>query len=526
MKRNANKILHSILFAVLLILVLWTMYSRGLGTRGKGYTDANQLSDKTIGVAVGATFEDTIRLEYPDATIKLFSSTADMIQALYEGKIDAFAGSRSGYYVLHETHPEILALEPKVASIDVGYCFSGSGKGEQLLLQMDEYLEENRDTQEYQQLVGLWISEGMDDPRRVIDRDGLSGENGTIVVAMSSTKAPFSYRKDGEFVGFEVAILYDFCRQYGYIPKIVDVNEDGLFAGLTTGIYDMGCGGIIINEERKRTTAFSEPSVVGSLILMTYDMSSVPASNPIEGIRDSFTRTFLKDHRWRLLAAGMGTTLMITFVSAVLGLLLGFAMYRFPLVWKKDTLIYLIENFVRLTEDMPMVLFLMILFYIVFTGLDGIPVAVIGCTLLFGADVYLIFQNRMKLISEGEREAAKALGYTEKQSFYLLFLPGIRAQLANGIGNAAAALLKSTAVVGYIAVNDLTKMSDLIRSYTYEAFFPLLTTAFIYFVMMKLVLVIVKWIVARLDPAYPGRKTLMKGIESYDNTGKDRKAIR
>ena len=44
-------------------------------------------------------------------------------------------------------------------------------------------------------------------------------------------------------------------------------------------------------------------------------------------------------------------------------------------------------------------------------------------------------------------------------------------------------LVKATSVVGYIAVNDLTKMGDIIRSNTYEAFFPLIAVAVIYFLI-------------------------------------------
>ena len=47
-------------------------------------------------------------------------------------------------------------------------------------------------------------------------------------------------------------------------------------------------------------------------------------------------------------------------------------------------------------------------------------------------------------------------------------------------------MVKMTSVVGYIAIQDLTKMSDIIRSRTYDAFFPLIATALIYFAMAYL----------------------------------------
>ena len=67
-------------------------------------------------------------------------------------------------------------------------------------------------------------------------------------------------------------------------------------------------------------------------------------------------------------------------------------------------------------------------------------------------------------------------------------------------------LLKGTAVAGYISVQDLTKVSDIIRSRTYEAFFPLIATALIYFllawILRRLLNLAMKWI----DPRFKGGK--------------------
>ena len=67
-------------------------------------------------------------------------------------------------------------------------------------------------------------------------------------------------------------------------------------------------------------------------------------------------------------------------------------------------------------------------------------------------------------------------------------------------------LLKNTSIVGYIAIGDLTKASDLVRSRTYESFFPIFTTAFIYFVASWLLAFALERVGRRLDPT-SGRKT-------------------
>ena len=102
-------------------------------------------------------------------------------------------------------------------------------------------------------------------------------------------------------------------------------------------------------------------------------------------------------------------------------------------------------------------------------------------------------------VDRGQREAAIALGFTERQAFFdfifpqaaVTFLPVYRGELVT--------LLKGTSIVGYISILDLTKMSDIIRSRTYEAFFPLLATALIYFALAWVISVLMSALLSRAD---------------------------
>ena len=102
-------------------------------------------------------------------------------------------------------------------------------------------------------------------------------------------------------------------------------------------------------------------------------------------------------------------------------------------------------------------------------------------------------------VDRGQREAAIALGFTERQAFFdfifpqaaVTFLPVYRGELVT--------LLKGTSIVGYISILDLTKMSDIIRSRTYEAFFPLIATALIYFALAWVISVLMSALLSRVD---------------------------
>jgi polar amino acid transport system substrate-binding protein len=64
------------------------------------------------------------------------------------------------------------------------------------------------------------------------------------------------------------------------------------------------------------------------------------------------------------------------------------------------------------------------------------------------------------------------------------------------------ALIKATAVVGYVAVQDLTKMGDIVRSRTYDAFFPLIAVAVFYFILAGILIRIVNKIEVRIVPRH------------------------
>ena len=149
----------------------------------------------------------------------------------------------------------------------------------------------------------------------------------------------------------------------------------------------------------------------------------------------------------------------------------------------------------------------MILFYIVFgkVDIDGIWVAVIGFGLNLSAYAGEMLRSGINSVPSGQTEAALALGYTKGRAFFRFVLPQAVRSILPVYRGELIGLLKSTSIVGYIAIGDLTKASDLVRSRTYESFFPIITTAFIYFVASWLLAFALERLGRRLDPAF-GRK--------------------
>ena len=174
--------------------------------------------------------------------------------------------------------------------------------------------------------------------------------------------------------------------------------------------------------------------------------------------------------------------------------------------------------FLWLIHGMPTVLLLMILYYIVFgsSELSGTWVSVVGFSLMFACAMIDMLRVGCNAIGRGQFEASRALGYSEHQSFFKIILPQAAQHFLPIYRNDVVTLIKETSVVGYIAVLDLTKISDLVRSRTYEAFFPLIVTAIMYFVISAILTRLVTLVENAIDPKRRKKDKILKGIKEIE----------
>ena len=167
--------------------------------------------------------------------------------------------------------------------------------------------------------------------------------------------------------------------------------------------------------------------------------------------------------------------------------------------------------FVRLVQGVPVLVFLMILFYLVFTGVDnGIVVAVAGFSINFAAYVSEMMRTAIDTVDPGQLEAAAALGFNRVRSFCKITAPQAIRYILPVYRGEFISMVKMTSIVGYITIQDLTRMSDIVRGLTYDAFFSLISTAVIYFALANLLAAALSLLEARVDPKQ--RKRKVKGV--------------
>ena len=210
---------------------------------------------------------------------------------------------------------------------------------------------------------------------------------------------------------------------------------------------------------------------------------------------------------------GLGTTVLISVAACLLGTLIGFGICLMKRSQNK-AVSAVARVYIRLLQGTPVMVLLMILYYVVFgaTSISALWVSVIGFGLNFGAYVSEMMRTGIEAVDPGQIEAAKALGYGRVPAFFKITFPQAARHFLPVYKGEFISMVKMTSVVGYIAVQDLTKMSDIIRSRTYEAFFPLIVTALLYFLLAWALTLLLNLIEVRVDPKR--RKRKLKGVKA------------
>ena len=196
------------------------------------------------------------------------------------------------------------------------------------------------------------------------------------------------------------------------------------------------------------------------------------------------------DDRWKYLANGLKTTLTVTFFAVIIGIFLGFLVAIVRSTYDKTGKMMLLNAvckvYLTVIRGTPVVVQLLIIYFVIFGSvtIDKTLVAIMAFGLNSGAYVAEIIRGGIMSIDNGQFEAGRSLGFNYVQTMIYIILPQVFKNVLPALGNEFIVLLKETSVAGYIALEDLTKGGDIIRSRTYDAFMPLIAVAIIYLILV------------------------------------------
>lgn len=223
-----------------------------------------------------------------------------------------------------------------------------------------------------------------------------------------------------------------------------------------------------------------------------------------QNIGQEFYLNFIKDNRWEYIAKGLGVTLEVTFFAVLVGIFLGFIVAIIRSTYDKTGqlkgLNFLCNVYLTVIRGTPVVVQLLIIYFVIFGSvrIDKVVVAVIAFGINSGAYVAEIVRGGIMSIDQGQFEAGRSLGFDYIQTMIYIILPQALKNVLPALGNEFIVLLKETSVAGYIALQDLTKAGDIIRSETYSPMMPLLAVAVIYLTFVMMLSFLIKQLERRL----------------------------
>ena len=205
-----------------------------------------------------------------------------------------------------------------------------------------------------------------------------------------------------------------------------------------------------------------------------------------------FYLNFIEDDGWKYITVGLKNTLIITFFACLMGIVLGFLVGMVRSTYEKTHKLKILNAickvYLTVIRGTPVVVQLMIIYFVVFGSvrISKVLVAVLAFGINSGAYVAGIFRSGIMSINSGQLEAGRSLGFNYWQTMWYIIMPQAFKNVLPALCNEFISLLKETSVAGYIALQDLTKGGDIIRSRTYSAFMPLFAVALIYLTIVMI----------------------------------------
>ncbi len=510
--------LRTCLLALLLSLPLLTP----ICTHAQEPGSPEDLLHGRIAVLTGSAGDLAARTFFPDAEIQQMTLASDAALALQARKIDAFVYDKSVLINLQHNNPDLHILTQPIAQLDIAAVTRKNNQ--QLMAEVNHILSQLNAEGVLAHLRHKWVDTQYSSPPLIESSLASSTTTEILTLGTAATMEPFAFHANGSLTGLDIELARMIAARLGRSLQIVDMNFEALIPALQSGKIDLALANFNVTEERKQLVLFSQPYISNDISILvrkpsptaaapitdvTADLHWSAAIPYLPGIIDSFRSNILEERRYLLIWEGLKVTVIISIFSTLFGTLLG-ALICYMRMSTSRLLRAPAAIYISIMRGTPVLILLMLIFYVVFASVNISPiiVAIIAFGMNFGAYSSEMFRTGIKAVDPGQTEAGVAMGFSRLQTFIHIVLPQTVHRILPVYKGEFLSLVKMTSIVGYIAVQDLTKASDIIRSRTFDAFFPLIMVAVLYFLISWLLLLSLNHLERATDPHY---KRQLKG---------------
>ena len=465
----------------------------------------DDLKGRKIVVVTGTSEDVYARKNLKSSVILQTANTSDLVLNVKTGKAEVGMINYNIVKMFMMKYPDIGVINDSLYGNPIGVAFS-KGRTD-LRDKFNAFLAEFRKSGAYEEMRHRWID---DFKHAKMPNIANRGENGVIKFQTEGTKAPFSFMGgNDELEGMDIELVERFAASIGMKLQISVSSFSGVIEAVSTGSADMAADCIFITPERAKKITFSNPYFICNACTFGLkkniegcgDGEATAGEGGWADLGGSFKQNFIDEQRYKMIGDGLLCTLEITIFTVLIGTIFGAGICYLRM--RRNKLCRGFANiYIQFFRGIPQVVMLMLLFYAVFASSDlsGITVSVIGFSLIFASYVSEMFRTTIENISKGQSEAGLSMGFTSFQTFRYIVLPLMIRRVLPIYKGEIVSLIKSTSIVGYITVQDLTKVSDIIRSSTFDAFMPLILITIMYFLIIWLFTMLLKGLEVRYNP--------------------------
>jgi polar amino acid transport system substrate-binding protein len=466
------------------------------------YTNLRDIGSGRIGVVLGTTHDKFVSENYKEANVLHFESNPDLILAIKARQADAVVGDQNILKPYLREDPELAVLEWGLFDQHLGFGFGDI----KLRDNFNVYLNKLKESGKLKLIKEKW--ENADDNTQLYEHE-FTGKNGILRIGITGVSIPFAYLSKGKYVGIDMELIYGFAASQGMKPELHTMQFPSLIASIVSEKVDIIGSPVTITEERKKQILFSDSYYTSASIAVTLkrNISGYTSNEEVSNktgfakIKDSFYNNIIKEKRYLLLWDGFKVTFIISILAAIFGTLLG-ALICWMRMSRNKIIKTIAIIYINILRGIPQVVLLMLMFYVVLAkwSIGGVTVAVITFSMNFAAYASEMFRTSIQSIKRGQTEAGIAMGFSKIKTFLNIVMPQAIQRVIPIYKGEFIGLVKMTSIVGYIAVQDLTKASDIIRSRTFDAFFPLIVISIIYFLLAWLLTLLLDMVQINVAP--------------------------
>lgn len=441
----------------------------------------DDLRDARIGTLTGLAHRDNLQRVFPDANLRQYEDLPLMCMALQGRKIDALICLEAGLDELLGGNPSFMEL-PGLGIRD-SVCVAFRLDGAELVAEFNDFLALMRSDGRMAQLEANWFGSGA--PRSFYHAQTREGT--PLRVGIEVGQSGLTVMEEGEETGFEPELLRRFADHLGRPVHFVEMTGAGMVPALLSGRVDALVDAITPTPVRGTSVLFSDPYYSCDLHVVALNPDYVALEAHHQTLWEAIRENLVDDARYMLILRGLWITLLILFCSLLLGSILG-ALLCWMLFCNRPALKHFAHGYCEFIEGIPIVVLLLFMFYVVFASspVAAVLVAIITYSLHFAAGACECYHTGLHSVPNGQYEAGLALGFTFFETIHYVILPqAVRPILLQYKGKAVA-LIENTAIVGFIAIQDLTKVTDIIRTQTYNSLIPLVVVGLLYFLLARL----------------------------------------